>query len=325
MINQVTKIPRWPKANRSFFATAVFSLLAAVIALPESVFAAPPPTPNLIPNNDGIVPGRLYSRQIGLQRVTYVGYHNGLIYTYNVGGGLRRIFQFQDLSNPGSLALIEDDVWINGDFSSAFTHGAVKTGNWLGHSIHRSGFGTNEYFGPMRPGLTHAQGAANINYWPWTTPFVWAQYGSSPATSPVRKLDQTIVDIDMDGLTGHNGYAVLLGNYMLWLADESGGDGRVSILDMSPSYNSGAQPNVVGSVPGAKGYLAAIWRDNMVIARKDGLGAQASRFQKINFSDPSNPVITGEVSLYDSSDFPADELNSWGVHVPYTQFQDEYG
>src|SRR5688572_3522317 len=105
---------------------------AAFLAAAPCTRAQVPAVNPAFPNNVTGTPGTLLFRQVGLNRIANVAYHNGLIYTHEVGGANPRRWRFTNINDPATLTIEATGASVVGNFSDHGTHGHYKVGNWLG-------------------------------------------------------------------------------------------------------------------------------------------------------------------------------------------------
>lgn len=77
-------------------------LIVVLLLLSGILKAQIPDVPAAFPNNV-CTPGQLLYRQAGMGRITNIAYHNGHIYTNNVGGSDTREFLFANSTSASSL------------------------------------------------------------------------------------------------------------------------------------------------------------------------------------------------------------------------------
>jgi len=300
---------------------SLFRLLLPWLALTCAALrlsAAPPPVVPAFPHDATLEVGRLYFRQIGLARNGHMDWHNGALYTSNVAGSPRRVFQFQDPDDPGSLLEILDSN--DGDYVPGFaqhdTHGHTKSGDWLGNRIQRDGVNVNTFTGDARgnfsqpiPALAEGGRARQHTiFWPWATPFHWNQYGDSNGWGWIYRGDELLHEWDLLGQTGVLGNTILLGNLLLNVSHE--GTTGIAALDISPIFEDPPRDPVLLDKLGGNvgGYLAAVWQHHVVMARRD-----TRTLDIVDFSDPTDLRLVASIPL-----------NRHSQNVPYVQFQDQF-
>jgi len=273
------------------------------------------------PNSLSCTPGQLFHRQIGLGRIGNMAYHNGAIYTNNVGGGSRREVRFTDVSDPTSLAIVEE-----GDlplFHDQGTHSHTKVGDWLfsnwGGEIRRSSPGVNLFEQHPESLLWLDQpgpegGGLHRIYWPWAVPFNWIQYGSSPGRGRLWRHDRLLAEWEPLAVDGVSGNGILIGNLLFIVSDAS--NLGVVAYDIGPTFNDPPEPpRVLDKLAGALGaYIGAVWENYLVLAGGD----PRDLFHVIDYSDPTALRLVTTLDLSGTPEFNA------GTNVPYVQTQDEY-
>ena len=295
--------------------------ILALMSLGNLHAQAPQVVPGF-PTNLSCTPGQLFHRQVGLGRIGNMAYHNGAIYTNNVGGHSRREVRFTDPSDPASLTIVQE-----GDlplFHDHGTHAHTKVGDWLfskwGGSIKRDSPGVNiderndeawwlwqDQDGPEGGGLHRL-------YWPWAMPFNWIQYGSNPGRGRLWRHDRLLAEWEPLAVDGIAGNGILLGNLLLMVSD--GSNRGVVAYDIGPTFNDPPEPpRVLDKLSGPLGgYIGAVWENYVVLAG----GNPRDLFHVVDYSDPTALRL---VTTLDLSGTP--ELNA-GSNVPYVQTQDEF-
>lgn len=272
------------------------------------------------PMNQTGEPGTLLYRQIGLNRVTNIAYHNGFIYTHEVGGGNPRRWLFTDINDPSSFTIQQTGAGV-GPFADHGTHGHFKVGDWLGGQfgieIRRQSDGVNVL--ETIPGWTYlnnevlqpGDGISRM-YYPWGTPFNWIQYNASPGNGFLYRNTEKLIEWPALAEHGVAGNSLLLGNLLFITSDES--DMGILAYDISPVFETPAQPPVLlDKLSGALGsYIASPWEHYLVLGRRSGL------VDIVDFSDPTN---LQHVTTIDCSGDPTQDLNNG---LGYIQCQDNY-
>jgi len=267
-------------------------------------------------------PGQLLHRQTGLGRIGNMAYHNGAIYTNNVGGGSRREVRFTDTSDPASLTIVQE-----GDlplFHDQGTHAHTKVGDWLlskwGGEIKRDAPGVNvierndEAWWLWQDQDGPEGGSLHRMYWPWAMPFNWIQYGSNPGRGRLWRHDRLLAEWEPLAADGVGGNAILLGNLLIMVSD--GSNLGVVAYDIGPTFNDPpGPPRVLDKLSGQLGaYIGAVWENYLVLAG----GNPRDLMHVIDYSDPTALRL---VTTLDLSGTP--ELNA-GTNVNYVQTQDEF-
>ncbi len=272
------------------------------------------------PTNLTGAPGTLLYRQIGLNRVTNIAYHNGFIYTHEVGGGNPRRWLFTDINDPSTFTIQQTGAGV-GPFSDHGTHGHFKVGDWLGGQfgmeIRRQSDGVNVL--QAMPGFVYlnnevlqpGDGISRM-YYPWGTPFNWIQYEASVGNGFLYRGTEKLIEWPALAEHGVAGNSLLLGNLLFITSDES--DMGILAYDISPVFETPAQPPVLlDKLSGALGsYIASPWEHYLVLGRRSGL------VDIVDFSDPTN---LQHVTTIDCSGDPAQDLNNG---LGYIQCQDNF-
>lgn len=298
--------------------------LGVVGALGLSSFgvqAQVPPVVPGFPHQMACTPGELYFRQVGLDRVGNITYHNGRIYTNNVTGTDRREWVFTNPSDPASLTLVtEGDQNIN--FRTQHGgHSLVKVGDYAGDFLRRVSPGVNangdelpfeEIFFPQQSWPVNGQ--LHYMYYPWATPFNWLQYGPTEGNARLWRADELLAEWSPLAEHGVAGNSILIGN-LLFVASDASMQGVV-VYDIAPTFEDPPQPlQLLDKLSGAVGgYLAAVWENYLVLSG----GSDMDRTFIIDYTDPTN------LRLVKTFDFSGDDALNAGTAVPYVQTQDEF-
>jgi len=302
--------------------TRLLSIAGLVLMSAGSPRAEVPQVEPGFPVAHACTPGQLLHRQVGLGRIGNMAYHNGAIYTNNVGGGSRREVRFADVSDPASLAIVQE-----GDlplFHDQGTHAHTKVGDWLlskwGGEIKRDAPGVNVFDrndeawwlwqdqdGPEGGGLHRM-------YWPWAVPFNWIQYGSSPGRGRLWRHDRLLAEWEPLAVDGVSGNGILLGNLLFIVSDAS--NLGVVAYDIGPTFNDPPEPpRVLDKLAGSLGaYIGAVWENYLVLAG----GNPRDLFHVVDYSDPTALRLVTTLDLSGTPEFNA------GTNVPYVQTQDEF-
>lgn len=308
-------------------------LLIRLIPILLLVTPALPAADAVLPVFDGfprgktLVPGRLYVRSPpGMGRITVITYHNGSVYTSNVAGGSPRRWTWSDTDRVDSLALVQDPSATNnaGDGS----HGTYFADRRLAGSIFAESPGVNISKGrsqsdqpPSRPWIGSLPGMLSRDdvsgtYYPWYMPFSWHQYGSaSGITYIARGGAAPLLKWNLKEQCGHLGKAILLGDLMILVDDESGGG--VSTFHLAPLFADVPAPPILldhVSLPDGLGtYLGCLWRNVVVLASRNK--------RRIDFVDIADPT---DLKLLKSLPLGWDTAIAPGNNDMYTQCQDQY-
>jgi DNA-binding beta-propeller fold protein YncE len=308
----LTLIERWTARS--------FALSVGLFAATGAATQVPPVVP-VFPTNHSCMPGQLLYRQVGLGRIGNIAYHNGSIYTNNVGGGARRELQFIDSDDPSSLAIVrENDLPL---FHDQGTHSHTKVGDWLfsywGGEIRFDSPGINVEQSHPESNLWQTAtppdgGGLHRLYWPWAVPFNWIQYGASPGRGRLWRHDRLLAEWEPLAVDGVSGNGILLGNLLLIVSDAS--NLGVVAYDIGPIFNDPPEPpRVLDKLSGPFGaYIGALWENYLVLAG----GEPRELMHVIDFSDPTALRL---VRTLDLSGNPALDA---GTNVPYVQTQDQF-
>ncbi|MEM1182527.1 MAG: PKD domain-containing protein, partial [Acidobacteriota bacterium] len=304
--------------------TAGLALAALALLSPPAAVAGgnvPPVVPGFA-TNFSCTPGQLLYRQVGLDRVTNIIYHNGRLYSNNVGGGDRREWVFTDPADPSTLSLVNTQgipfITDQGN------HSHSKSGDFAGgvgdFQIRRISPGVNSFETmPSADRFTSSQQAPTDSglhriYYPWAMPFNWLQYGPTPASGRLYRADQLIAEWEPLADHGVAGNSILIGNLLFVVSDAS--MLGIAVYDIGPTFDTPAgDPVLLDKFTGSVGaYLAAVWENYLVLAG----GADRDLMYVIDYSDPTDLQL---VQTFDLAGTPA--LNA-GTNVPYVQTQDQY-
>jgi len=298
----------------------VLLLILAVLLPPRALAQVPVVEPGF-PNAHSCTPGQLLFRQVGLGRVANIAYHNGAIYSSNVGGGSRREWRFSDPADPGSLGIFQSSGLPL--FHDQGTHSHTKVGAWLfsawGGEIRRDSPGVNVFEDHPESLLWLDQpapdgGGLHRIYWPWALPFNWIQYGSNPGRARLWRHDRLLAEWEALAVDGIAGNGILMGNLLLMVSDAS--MLGVVAYDLSPTFDTPpGPPRVLDKLTGSFGaYIGAIWENYLVLAGGD----PRHIVYVVDYSDPTDLRL---VETLDLSGTPALDA---GTNVPYVQTQDEF-
>ncbi|WOO39333.1 Ig-like domain-containing protein [Rubellicoccus peritrichatus] len=296
-----------------FFTLFLLSVITAQAQVPDVVPA--------FPNSLTGTPGTLLFRQINLNRVTNIAYHNGLIYTHEVGGGNPRRWVFTDINDPATLTNVLTGNGV-GPFTDHGTHGHFKVGDWLGGQfgieIRRDTPGVNVL--ETLPGFTYlnaetlAQPGDGISrmYYPWGTPFNWIEYGAATGNGFLYRGTQKLIEWPALAEHGVTGNSILLGNLLFITSDES--DMGILCYDISPAFETPAEePILLDKLSGPIGaYIASMWENYIVLSRRSGI------VDIVDISDPTNLQF---VTSIDATGDPDQDLNNG---LGYIQCQDNF-
>lgn len=297
-------------------------VLATGLLAWSSTPAQVPPVDPAFPDSLSCTPGQLLHRQVGLGRIGNMVYHNGVVYTNNVGGGSRREVRFTDPNDPESLMITPGtDLPV---FHDQGTHSHSKSGDFImsawGARLKRDSPGVNidqqmpssERF--WQTASAPDGGSLHRLYWPWSVPFNWIQYGSSPGRARLWRADELLAEWEALAVDGVSGNGILMGNILLIVSDAS--NLGVVAYDIGPTFNDPPEPpRVLDKLSGSLGaYIGAVWENYLLLAG----GEPRDLFHVVDYSDPTELRL---VTTLDLSGTPA--LNA-GTSVPYVQTQDEY-
>lgn len=298
----------------------IVPLVTCFLLLALGAFAQVPAVTPAFPNNLTGTPGTLLFRQINLSRVTNIAYHNGLIYTHEVGAANPRRWRFTDINNPATLTNEATGWQVVGNFSDHGTHGHYKVGDWLGGqfavNIRRQSTGVNvlqdmpgfSYVGPSQPG-----DRVTRMYYPWGVAFNWVEYDAVTGHGYLYRGNQQLADWPALAQHGVTGNSILLGNLMFITSDES--NMGVLCYDISPVFASPPQqPQLLDKLSGPIGaYICSAWQNYLIFSRRD-----TSSVDIVDYSDPTNLQF---VTSIDVRGHPAwDRGNGLG----YIQCQDNF-
>lgn len=301
-------------SSRTCFVGVSLGLVCFVSELKAQV----PAVPQAFPNNQTFTPGQLLFRQVGLGRITNIIYHNGNIYTNNVTGSDRRVWQW---SNPNNIASLTNTLAQASGASIPLyndhgNHAHTKVGDWFGGTfgmgIRRISPGVNGF------GVTHPDWLGTPNdhqlYWPWSLAFNWIQYAAdNNGVAFVRRRNEMLYQWDSLAQHGVTGNSILMGNLLIVTSDES----RLGILtyDISPTLETPPGPPILlDKLSGAVGaYIAVLWQNYIVLSRRD-----TNTVDVVDWSDPTN------LRFVTSIDVRGDSALNASSNVPYSQAQDEF-
>ena len=297
-------------------------LLLLLLTVTGAAWSQVPPVQPGFPNNLTCEPGELLYRQVGLDRVTNIIYHNGVIYSNNVGAGARREWLFSDANDPTTFGIVNDqDLPFMSDQGN---HGHSKSGDYaggaLGFRYHRVSPGVNEIASmPSEDVFWDDQDSAPDSgmhrvYYPWATPFNWIQYGPNSGTARLWRADQLIAEWEPLADHGIAGNSILLGN-LLFIASDASMLGVV-VYDIGPTFeNPPRDPQLIDKFTGSVGgYLGMVWENYLVLTG----GEDRDLAYIIDYSDPTDLRLAATFDLSGTSAFNA------GTNVPYVQTQDEF-
>ncbi len=293
-----------------------------LISLSLQIKAQVPPVPAAFPSNFSCTPGQLLYRQIGLGRITNIMYHNGHIYTNNVNGRSEREFIFTDIDDPNSLEQVFTPNLRS--ISDQGNHGHSKTGDYLtgywSSGYKRIGLGVNDVEQSPddwvswqdQPRPTDS-GSIRI-YYPWSVPFNWLQYGSTPGTGRIYRADELLTEWEPLADHGIAGNSILLGN-ILFIASDASSLG-VAAYDIGPVFNDPPEPpRLIDRLTGViGGYLPFLWENYLVLSG----GRDRDIMQVVDISDPTDMRLIRTFDLTGTSAMNA------GTSVPYVQTQDQF-
>ncbi|TVR47965.1 MAG: PKD domain-containing protein, partial [Puniceicoccaceae bacterium] len=318
----------YPKLVLCLAILALTALWVREVRADPAVYGGPMDVVAAFPHDQTYAPGQLLFRQVGLGRIGAIIYHNGYIYTINVGGGARRTWQFLNPNDPASLSIVFEGGSLYTDHG---THGYKKVGRWAGGTevfIHALSPGVNQQGGwggqgPHMPESYRSEqqpwprpehlGGAHYNYFPWSVPFNWVQYGGGSGQGPIFRAGELLTTWDSLAQHGVAGTAMLLGDVIFVASD--GTDQGVLAYDLGPVFQ-GQQPQLLQKLSDPiGGYLAGIWEHYLILAGGD---TDRNLMHVVDIQDPSNMLYITTIDLRGT---PA--LNA-GTNVPYVQTQDEF-
>ncbi|MDA8020184.1 MAG: PKD domain-containing protein [Thermoanaerobaculia bacterium] len=274
------------------------------------------------PNDLNCTPGQLLYRQIDLGRVTNIIYHNGRIYSNNVGAGEPREWLFTDPDNPASLAIVNTTGLPF--LTDQGTHGHGKAGDYAGgagnYRLRRDSPGVNvvesmpvqdRFFDDQSPPLD--SGMHRV-YYPWAVPFNWLQYGPTPASGRLYRADQLLAEWEPLADHGVAGTAILLGNLLFIVSDAS--MLGVAAYDIGLTFDTPpGDPVLLDKFTGQVGaYIGSVWENYLVLTG----GSDRRLMYVIDYSDPTDLQLVTTMDLSGDPDLDA------GTNVPYVQIQDQY-
>ena len=259
-------------------------------------------------------PGQLLYRQIGLGRTTNIIYHNGHMYTNNVGGGDRREWVFTNPNDPASLSIVPGaPVPFMSDQGN---HAHTKSGDYAAFNFRRVSPGVNantdqqpgQFYQVQQPPVG---GDIHRIYYPWGMPFNWAQYGSTTGSARLWRGNQMLSEWQPLADNGVVGNTIMVGNLLFIVSDGS----MLGVLayDIAPVFeNPSRPPRLLDKFTGPVGaYLPSIWQNYIVLSNENDLYV-------IDYSDPTDLKLVSTVNLTGTPAFNA------GTNVPYLQTQDQY-
>lgn len=312
-----------PPVSRSIprgFAAALagLSILLATVASAQ----VPPVVPGF-PHQHTCSPGQLLYRQVGLERVTNIIYHNGRLYSNNVGGSDRREWLFTNPAQPGSLSIVNTSnlPFMTAQGNHAHTKSGDYAGGALGMFFRRVSPGVNNNNEEMPPQdrfyatQTSPPGGSLHNiYYPWATPFNWMQYGPNAGSARLWRANQLLAQWQPLADHGVAGTSILIGNLLFIVSDAS--MLGVAVYDIGPVFATPAQPPaLLDKFTGAVGaYIGVPWENYLVLAG----GVDQDKIFVIDYSDPTDLRLVTTINVAGT---PA--LNA-GSNVPYVQTQDEF-
>jgi YVTN family beta-propeller protein len=263
-------------------------------------------------------------RQIGLGRVTNIVYHNGIVYTNNVGGIDRRQWEWLDPNDAGSLTNTVNDDSILPRFSTHGNHAHTKVGDWVGGDnglkIKRDGVNVNieqsipstEWFSPLAP--PEAQGGLARIYYPWTLAFNWA-YDAHNGQTFIYRGNDLLANWNALSQHGVSGTSIIMGNILFILSDQS----NLGLLayDISPIFDTPAgSPVLLDKLSGDFGaYIPVLWENYIILALR---GSSGQRFDIVDWSDPTDLRFVTSVDLSGTPELDGNQS------VPYVQSQDNF-
>ncbi len=300
------------------------SMLAATMLLASVPAAAqvPPVVPGF-PHTQSCTPGQLLYRQVGLERITNIIYHNGRMYSNNVGGSDRREWLFTNPTQASSLAIVNTTnlPFMTDQGNHSHTKSGDYAGGALGLHFRRISPGVNDNNQEMPPEdrfyfVQHDPpgGAQHRLYFPWSTPFNWIQYGPNAGSARLWRADQLVAEWQPLADHGVAGTSILIGNLLFVISDGS----MLGVLayDIGPVFETPPQPPALldkftGPVGG---YIGAVWENYLVMAGGD----DHDQVFVIDYDDPTDLRLVATVNVR------GDLALNAGSNVPYVQTQDQY-
>lgn len=309
---------------RRYVGLTIVALLACLPAAEGLTQTVPPVVPGF-PHQHACTPGQLLYRQVGLGRVTNIIYHNGRMYSNNVGGDQRREWLFANPSQPGSLGIVNTTnlpiMQDQGNHAHTKSGDYAGSANWQGLRFRRVSPGVNDTnammpaadrFGTIQ---TSPEGAGlHRIYYPWALPFNWIQYGPSSGSARLWRADQLLAEWEPLADHGVAGTSILLGNLLFVISDAS--MLGVAVYDIGPVFDTPPQPPMLlDKFTGPVGaYIGAVWENYLVLTG----GFDRNMMFVLDYSDPTDLRLVATLNLAGT---PA--LNA-GTNVPYVQTQDEH-
>ncbi len=304
------------------FKSPVFRWLSLSVFIVGSAQSQVPSVPVAFPSNHACTPGQLLFRQVGLGRVTNIMYHNGHIYSNNVAADNPRHYIFTNPADPSSLQIQSTPNLRS--MADQGNHGNTKVGDWLAGywsmGYQRAGVGVNNVvfnppewisFSQQPPAPDSGQ---HRNYYPWSVPFNWLQYGPTPGSGRIYRGTELLTEWEPLADHGIAGNSILLGNVLFLTSDAS--MLGVAAYDIGPLFDDPpGEIELIDRLPGVVGaYIGAIWEDYLVLAG----GSDRDIFQVVDISDLTNMQL---IKTFDLSGTAA--MNA-GTSVPYVQTQDQF-
>ncbi len=286
-------------------------------------WAQVPPVVPGFPHAQSCTPGQLLYRQVGLDRVTNIIYHNGRIYSNNVGAGERREWLFTNPAQASSLAIVNTTglPFMTDQGNHAHTKSGDYAGGVLGLRFRRisPGINNNNEEMPVADRFYNVQtdppgGSQHRLYFPWSTPFNWIQYGTSTGSARLWRADQLLAEWQPLADHGVAGNSILIGNLLFVISD--GSMLGVLVYDIAPVFATPAQPPaLLDKFTGPVGaYIGAVWENYLVLAG----GADQDQIFVIDYSDPTDLRLVTTLNVRGNN-----ALNA-GSNVPYVRIQDQY-
>jgi hypothetical protein len=256
------------------------------------------------------VPGTLLSgpnlRSMG--RTAVIAFHQGVLFTIpeipSSAPDSDFLVRTWDISNPRSPVVL--DTW--GTTPHGFqAHGYLKSGQYL--IVDAAGDNTYRSIGPGRfekidyPGGLSARGGRSAVMQPWTSTSWWT-YKEVSGNAILAKGGTQLASWDHLGLTGVIGHPFIIGNLLIYAAEQS--DSGIATYDISNPASPVLLDVLKGDAIG--GYFPELWRHYVVWPRRD----EPKGFVVVDYSDPRDLRL---VTVRDLGE---------GINPMYIQFQDEF-
>lgn len=277
--------------------------------------------------NDPQTPGTLLSGLNAPQqgRTAIIAYHSGLLFTIPEQPASQPGSDYQvrtwDISDP--TAPVELAQWgITPHPVNA--HGYLQNGDYLSiganwppeapWSFRANGFGS--IVREENPQL-HCVGVRGCLFGEWVADGTFWSYGEVGGNAELSRNWNVLADWDHLGQTGVIGHSFILGNLLIYAADQS--RTGVATYDLS-AYMDGDPGNDPASPPildvlttgGPGGYWPELWAGDGKLLIVFPYRTNGNGIRVVDATDPSNLQFVADVPLP-------------GAEAMYAQFQDEYG